>query len=48
MVDVSSVWDCLSLAFSTPVNWQHRQHNSPAITKWWNSLGNSKGILSLA
>lgn len=35
MVDVSSVWDCLPLAFSTPVNWQHRQQNSPAITKWW-------------
>jgi len=38
----ADVWDCLSQAFSTPVNGQHRQQNSPAITKSWNSLGNFK------
>ena len=35
----ADVWDCLSQAFSTPVN---RQQNSPAITKSLNSLGNFK------
>ena len=44
MVDVSSVWDCLPLAFSTPVNWQHRQQNSPAITKWWIASAIQRGF----
>jgi len=39
----ADVWDCLSQAFSTPVNRQHRQQNSPAITKSWNRLRNSNG-----
>ena len=38
----ADVWDYLSQTFSTPVNGQHRQQNSPAITKSWNSLGNFK------
>jgi hypothetical protein len=28
----ADVWDCLSQAFSTPVNGHHRQQNSPAIS----------------
>jgi len=38
----ADVWDCFSQAFSTSVNGQHRQQNSPAITKSRNSLGNFK------